>query len=156
MIHARDIFEFDLKNFFSLVSLDKIASVLIRKCIPVNLVRQLYYINASAVKLKSPARLNEFEHMMKKLIMDKSSPDELINHPRPISYLYRLRGVPQGANTSPLLATLILEDGILNRGIDALMYADDGLYYGDIDQPVITPNNGMLEGNIFFNLGKSK
>lgn len=35
------------------------------------------------------------------------------------------------------------------------MYADDGLYYGDIDQPIITPNSGMLEGNIYFNLAKS-
>jgi len=155
VIVARDIFEFDLKKFFDLVSLDKISSILIRKGIPVNLVRQLYYINASAVKIKGDRKLNEFEHMMKRLIMNNSTPDEVINHNRPISYMYRLRGVPQGANTSPLLASLILEDGILNRGMDAVMYADDGIYYGDLDQPIITPNSGMLEGNIYFNLGKS-
>lgn len=155
VIVARDIFEFDLKKFFDLVSLDKISSILIKKGIPVHLVRQLYYINASAVKLKGERKLNEFEHMMKKLIMNNSSPDEVINHNRPMSYMYRLRGVPQGANTSPLLASLILEDGILNRGMEAVMYADDGIYYGNLDQPIITPNSGMLEGNIYFNLGKS-
>jgi hypothetical protein len=144
-----------LKNFFDNVNLDQISALLIQKGIPVDLVRKLYYINSCAVKFKSPALINEFEHMMKRLIHLNRSPNEVINHPRPISYMYRLRGVPQGAPTSPLLATLILEKGIFNRGINTIMYADDGLYYGNIEQPIITPNSGMLEGNIHFNLDKS-
>lgn len=129
--------------------------MLVKKGVPINLVRKLYYINASSIRLKSPYKLNEFEQMMKRLIMNKSTPDEVINAPRPLSYMYRLRGVPQGAPTSPLLSTICLEEGILNRGMTTIMYADDGLYYGNIDQPIITPNSGMLEGNIHFNLNKS-
>lgn len=146
--------EFDLRNFFSLVNLDKISVVLMKKGVPINLVKKLYYINASAISLKGPNRLNEFEHMMKKLIMS-GTPEEVISAPRPIGYTTRLRGIPQGASTSPLLATLTLENAIMDRGVKTVMYADDGLYYGDIDQPLITPNSGILEANIHFNLEKT-
>lgn len=166
-IYARDIFEFDLKQFFPNVNLDAISFKLIQKGVPVNLVRQLYYINCSACVIKPPYRLNEFENMMKKLIMDNRDPDEVINHPRPISYMYRMKGVPQGAPTSPLLATIVLENSILDRrGLTAIMYADDGIYYGDFTDgytgnerhtiPIITPNSGMVTANIFFNHEKSR
>lgn len=75
--------------------------------------------------------------------------------PRPISYMYRAHGIPQGAPTSPIMSTLTLENSILDRGMETIMYADDGLYYGDIDQPIITPNSGMVTNNIKFNLSKS-
>lgn len=129
--------------------------MLIKKEVPINIVRQLYYINTSAVKLKPPYRLNEFEHMMKRLLNGRD-PDEVINSPRPLSYMYRVRGVPQGSPTSPVLATLALENSILDRGMDTVMYADDGLYYGNLDQPIITPNSGIVSANIHFNLQKSK
>lgn len=98
--------------------------------------------------------MNEFEQQMKKLI-HTGTIKEIIEAPRPMSNLYKVRGVPQGAPTSPLLSTLALENSILNRGVNTLMYADDGLYYGDIDQPLITPNSGMVSANIYFNLEKS-
>lgn len=41
---------------------------------------------------------------------------ELMEQPRPISYMYKMRGVPQGAPTSPILATLALHNSILDRG----------------------------------------
>lgn len=157
MIHAKDIYEFDLKKFFDLVNLDAISAKLLQKGVPVQLVRQLYYINCSAVRLPKKVRINEFEHMMKALMMRGASPDEVINHPRPLSYMYRVRGIPQGAPTSPLLATLCLEGSILDRpGLPSVMYADDGMYYGDIgDTPIITPNSGMVTSNVHFNLDKS-
>jgi hypothetical protein len=85
------------------------------------------------------------------------SPDEVINAPRPLSYAYRARGVPQGAPTSPLLSTLLLPGSILDRpGLKSIMYADDGLYFGNIsDIPIITPNSGMVTSNIYFNHAKS-
>lgn len=166
VILARDIFEFDLKQFFDKVNLDAISACLLKKGVPVNLVRQLYYLNCSACRVKPPYLLNEFEHMMKRLIMTGVDPDEVINAPRPISYMYRVQGVPQGAPTSPLLATLILEGSIIGRkGLDVVMYADDGVYYGDFTDgylngkrhtiPIITPNTGMVNGNIYFNHSKS-
>lgn len=155
VLPARDIFEFDLKGFFDSVNLDYISDRLIKAHVPANIVQLLYYINTCACKVKSPYRLNEFEHMMKKLIHKGSSIREVVTAPRPISYMYRVRGVPQGAPTSPVLACLALHGSILDRGMETVMYADDGLYYGQINQPIITPNSGMVTGNIYFNLSKS-
>lgn len=44
-------------------------------------------------------------------------------------------GVPQGYPTSPLLATLCLNDTLLTTPseYDSIMYADDGLFYGNLD-----------------------
>jgi hypothetical protein len=127
------------------------------KGVPMSIIRQMYYINTCACTIKPPFMINEFEHMMKQLIHKNATPDEIINHPRPITYMYRIQGVPQGAPTSPLLATLALEGSILDRpNLKAVMYADDGIYYGNIgDTPIITPNSKMVSYNIHFNLSKS-
>jgi hypothetical protein len=105
--------------------------------------------------VKEPYKLNEFEHMMKRLIHEKKGIKEVVMHPRPISYMYRVRGVPQGAPTSPALAALALHNSVLDRGMNTIMYADDGMYYGNIDQPIITPNSGIVSANIEFNHKKS-
>jgi hypothetical protein len=156
VIKAKDIYEFDLKGFFDSINLDYISNELIKDGVPHNIVKLFYYINTCACNVKSPYKLNEFEHMMKKLIHNGSY-QEVINHPRPLSYMYRVRGVPQGAPTSPALSLLGLHNSILDRpGIKAVMYADDGLYYGDLnDTPLITPNSGIVTANIRFNLSKS-
>jgi hypothetical protein len=142
--------------------------------VPVQIVRMLYYINTSAVKLPRRVRLNEFEHMMKAML-HKGTPDEVINAPRPLSYMNRVRGLPQGAPTSPFLASIALIKPIMNRkGLNCIQYADDGLYYGKLHGnsyleqrddgiiycnpnqiPIITPNSAMVESNIHFNLDKS-
>lgn len=141
---------------------------------PPQIVRMLYYINTSAVKLPRRVRLNEFEHMMKNLL-HKGKPDEVINAPRPISYMYRVRGLPQGAPTSPFLASIALIKPIMQReGLNCIQYADDGLYYGNLHGeayleqredgkiygnpnqiPILTPNTAMQQSNIHFNLDKS-
>lgn len=156
MIKAKDIYEFDLKGFFDSINLDYISNELIKDKVPPNIVKLLYYINTCACNVKPPYLLNEFEHMMKRLL-HKNNYEEIINHPRPLSYMYRVRGVPQGAPTSPALSLLGLHGSILDRpGIETIMYADDGLYYGDLkDTPLITPNSGMVTANISFNLSKS-
>jgi hypothetical protein len=156
VIKAKDIYEFDLKGFFDSINLDYIAMQMTKDLIPHNIVKLFYYINTCACLVKPPYRLNEFEHMMKSLI-HKGSYDEVISHPRPLSYMYRVRGVPQGAPTSPSLSLLGLHDSILDRpGINTIMYADDGLYYGDLkDTPLITPNSGIVSANISFNHKKS-
>lgn len=129
--------------------------MLIKLGVPANIAGQLYYINTCACTVKPPYMTNEFEHMMKKLIHKGNSYKEVITAPRPISYMYRIRGVPQGAPTSPVLASLALHESILDRGVETVMYADDGLYYGEIDQPLITPNSNIVSANIRFNLNKS-
>jgi len=138
------------------VNLDYISDRLIKAHVPVNIVQLLYYINTCAVTVKAPYKLNEFEHMMKQLVHKGSNLREVVTAPRPISYMYRVRGVPQGAPTSPVLASLALHESILDRGVKTVMYADDGLYYGEIKQPLITPNSGIVTANIRFNLAKSE
>jgi len=154
VIQSRDIYEFDLKNFFDSINLSYINKILKKKGFPEYIINKLYYLNTSYVTIKSDRRLNEFENYVKTLLR-KSSYKDVINQGQPIGYMYRIRGVPQGAPTSPVLASLALENSILDRGMNTIMYADDGLYYGNIDQPVITPNSGMVEANIYFNLEKT-
>lgn len=144
-----------MKGYFDSINLDYISVKLIEKEVPVNIVRLLYYINTCAVNVKPPYLLNEFEHMMKRLLHKNSTFKDVVEAPRPLSYMYRVKGVPQGAPTSPVLSTLALEGSILDRGVDCVMYADDGIYYGDINQPLITPNSNMVTANISFNTEKS-
>lgn len=122
--------------------------------VPKSVVDLLYYINTCACITKAPYLLNEYEHTVKRL-MHKGTFKDVVNAKRPIGYMYRVRGVPQGAPTSPVLGNVALHNSILDRGVKTVMYADDGNYYGDIDQPLITPNSGMVEANIRFNLNKS-
>jgi len=42
-----------------------------------------------------------------------------------------LRGVPQGVPLSPLISSLYLDQALLNRRNDIIMYADDGLLFMD-------------------------
>lgn len=154
VIKARDIYEFDLKNFFESVNIDAISNKLSEWKVPAYIIRKLHIINASAVTLKGERKLNEFESNYKKMILSGKMEDR----PTPLSYAHRMRGVPQGAPTSPLLATIILPGSIIDRhiyGLKTVMYADDGLYYGDISNEPITPNSGMVTCNIKFNLSKS-
>jgi len=154
VITARDIYEFDLKNFFNSVNLDYISKILKLKGFPEAIINRIYFLNTSAVFVKPPYAMNEFEQLMKKLLSSWKYED-VITAPKPFSSMYRMRGVPQGSPTSPVLASLALEGSILDRGMKTIMYADDGLYYGNIDQPVITPNNGIVDSNIEFNLSKT-
>lgn len=99
--------------------------------IPNNIVKLFYYINTCACTVKPPYKLNEFEHRMKALL-HSGTPNQVIYQTRPVSYMYRVRGVPQGAPTITC-SLLGLHNSILDRpNIKTVMYADDGLYYGDL------------------------
>jgi len=68
VIYSRDIFEFDLKNFFDNVNLDYVSVQLTKAVVPIDVVKRLYFLNTSSVKVKKPYLLNEFEEKMKKLL----------------------------------------------------------------------------------------
>jgi retron-type reverse transcriptase len=152
----KNIFEIDLKGFFDSVNLDYISARLASFKIPIDVVKLLYYINTCAIDVKPPYKLNEFEHMMKKLLHKDSSFEEIVHHNRPLSYMYRVRGVPQGAPTSPFLAILAM-DGITERsGIKSVAYADDVVYFPErSDTPMLTPNSKIVSANVYFNMDKS-
>lgn len=158
VLKSPDIFEFDLKGYFDSINLAYISQKLRNKLIPEDIIELVYYINSTGVITKSPYLLNEFEHKIKDLVHKGSSYEDIVKaQDRHLSTIYSgLRGVPQGSPLSPMLASLAMEGSILDRpGLKSLVYADDGLYYGKIDQPIITPNTGMVKGNIKFNLDKS-
>lgn len=70
-------------------------------------------------------------------------------------------GVPQGAATSPTLATILLKNTIFKmptynkeKETSCVMYADDGLFYGNIKE-VLDPVPVMRHYGISFNDQKS-
>jgi hypothetical protein len=66
--------------------------------------------------------------------------------------------VPQGASTSPFLANLALEEGLMNRRARCLQYADDGIFYGGTLGDKTFPkgeNEDMRRASIEFNKDKS-
>lgn len=130
--------------------------MMLKDGIPEDITKLMYYINSSACTVRPPYRINEIDHMIKALI-HKGDFEDVINRPRPMSSMYNVKGVPQGAPTSPVLSLLGLHNSVFDRpGIETLMYADDGLYYGDIaNTPLITPNTGIAKGNIRFHPDKS-
>ena len=78
---------------------------------------------------------------------------------------FKTRGVPQGSPTSPLLSTLSLHGSLLSsdveessyggRATEILMYADDGLFYGDLDGFHLEHTLSMSLQDINFNYEKS-
>jgi len=49
------------------------------------------------------------------------------------------RGLPQGLPTSPILTILALEEMLVKRSkFKVLMYADDGLFYGNGEAPELS------------------
>jgi len=69
------------------------------------------------------------------------------------------RGLPQGLPTSPILTILALEEMLIKRSkFNVLMYADDGIFYGNGKAPdlkELLPNIDERHG-IVFSLEKSK
>lgn len=108
VISAREIYEFDLKQYFSRVSLDAISTRLVQFGVPNHVVAYLRKINQISLP-----------RMPKERLTDESE-------------LYALNeegyGVPQGASTSPWLAILPLDTTLFCMGFNrTIQYADDGL-----------------------------
>jgi hypothetical protein len=45
----------------------------------------------------------------------------------------KVNGVPQGIPVAPLLSLLVLNVAMFQQGMKCIMYADDGFFYGDIE-----------------------
>ncbi|KAM3066035.1 hypothetical protein ACMFMG_012159 [Clarireedia jacksonii] len=89
--------------------------------------------NSSIVKLPKLMKLEEVEAIKRKEMEE----DRKRKSYRAMAFR-NVIGIPQGAATSPTLATILLNDTVFkaatSAGYDAktLMYADDGIYYGNL------------------------
>lgn len=159
VIYAKDIFEFDLKGYFDSINIGYIDEMLSKIKVPTGVRAMLYYFNSSPCIVRPPYLMNEHEHTLKRLHHKNMGCQELYMSTKDKTYS-KIFGVPQGAPTSPALANLAMHESILSRPtqgnpLESLAYADDGLWYGNITQPLITPNTGMVRGNITINTNKS-
>ncbi|HYT41843.1 MAG TPA: reverse transcriptase domain-containing protein [Methylomirabilota bacterium] len=74
---------------------------------------------------------------------------------------YRSVGLPQGGALSPLLSvlTLIVLDELKEKGINHVIYCDDGIFYSDEPIDFIEEAQSLLDKNgigAYFSLPKSK
>jgi hypothetical protein len=216
VIHARDIFEFDLKNFFNEVNIEKISEMMKRDGIPESISEMFKSIHLVGVtlpayvpstmdelteelrakplsaydfqpKLKQQAGTSRFVEVLPEAVqsnllkrLDYSGqlkPSTLLTSffdvVRSSIKRKRLEGVPQGLPTSPLLSTLLLRNS-LERQRDCILYADDGLFYGNLSGGLtvhkavdafggisislrreITETDEMKSQNVMFNKSKN-
>jgi len=65
-----------------------------------------------------------------------------------------VEGFPQGSPISPILCSAILGDSVFKMG-KCVMYADDGLFYGNLKGFELEPNQEMRTANLSFAKEKS-
>jgi len=154
-ISARDIYEFDLKQFFPSVIVENVSEILVRHGLPVRLVLRLEKINESIIQKATQGDLmpeverdkrEAYEMTLKEL---EKRPDtafsamakNLITMGIPTRRIFK--GLPQGAPTSPFLSNLISQEALFKKyamepnaalgfakPYGLIMYADDGFFYG--------------------------
>jgi len=120
LLDSPNIYEADYTGFFDNISHNGLRYVLTTRLgIPSNELEFIMRLNSSVVKL--PAEKLLFEPDVGKTHIDRLwdyNYEELVGNAK-----YKDRGVPQGAPTSPNLATLVHR--VLERVIKVIFYADD-------------------------------
>jgi retron-type reverse transcriptase len=126
------IYEFDLKSFFNLVDVNRVAKILDRYDWRLGAYVKTVNINSIA---KFKELLPEVEYFQEGDIIHK-------------------QGLPQGLPWSPLLASLVLSDIGLK---DTLMYADDGLVFYKNTNPLtkLLERTQLLEAGLEIEWNKS-
>jgi len=138
------IYEFDLKNFFGNVLVNKISERLRKLRVPKLVVQHLEDVNLSIPRLP-PEELLDEQLIHKKIeFYDKmqsrfSSTSHYQDNTMEIFSMFSsnqqevlYRGVAQGAPTSPLLSILLLNHFMRQHSqYQCLMYADDGIFFSD-------------------------
>lgn len=154
VIHSPNIFEFDLKGFFDNVSFDYINKKLIEYGIPREIMTRIAFIQACRVLVPQKSPFNPvWMEAFQELPWLK-----VINSPKALMGMYTIKGVPQGNPTSPVLASITLTDTVMKPypNMKCLMYADDGIFYGDkIYLEEIQKDKKFREAGIEFNWSKS-
>jgi hypothetical protein len=120
VLPASNIYEYDLVKFFDRVSIVNISTVLEGLGCPPSIV----------------AYLEDVSRYSYPTLQDVDETDESAAHYRAANDgleagFHSEQGVPQGAPTSPFLASLALENSLFALGNGCVQYADDGIFYGD-------------------------
>jgi len=148
VIHRNNIYEFDLEKFFDRVNVGLLEAVLRDSGVPKRYVKIVRGWNNS---------IPSFGNQGPEVVTDEKyftlTLEDLSREERPGRY-----GIPQGGAFSPFLSLLALEHSVF-KVAPAVMYADDGLYYGD--SPVLESvqeldkSKAFVEAGISFNHKKS-
>lgn len=134
ILNARNIFEFDFIGFFNTVKLEAVGTQLFNYGVPKYIV--IHYLNLSSSDITNVG----VEKMMAMLGSDADN-SVFGKAWRKYEYIHKFRkgwrsvGLAQGFSLSPILSVLplIVLDELEKVGVYSLIYADDGLFYGDAD-----------------------
>jgi len=157
LIEKDNIYEFDFEKFFDKVKLNILPAILKKYSVPdwVNqwICQIFFHYNLDGVKFDEESK-DWDEILLNDLILDNLN----FNQTPGFYNQALLRGVPQGVPLSPLISSLYLDQALLNRREDMIMYADDGLIFMDkpfkfdviwtynknLNRPIVH-NNRLLE-----------
>nr|YP_010218632.1 hypothetical protein LK370_mgp191 [Morchella brunnea]UBU98369.1 hypothetical protein [Morchella brunnea] len=141
--HAAYIYEFDLVGYFNSVRIDTVGRELMNFGVPKYITWHLMSLFSGDVENITPKRLielkeGEFKDTWKKVWTKY----EYLHKYREG---WRSRALPQGSGISPILSVLpliCLEGGAKKEGLNIIMYADDGIIYGnkELDYHIIAEN----------------
>jgi len=189
LLDSSNILEFDLKNFFDSVSLEALRKQLSKFSVPSWLIQRLEFISQNAPKFKegaytvvseeTPLEVGMLTRSMLKQELERQGKavrdrgiiaryDKLnefgIRVPSekhaPWGHIFpETVGLPQGAPTSPLCASVVLESLLRQFGTLICQYADDGILAGDLWKYSITQEDGtkksllerLHDNDLFFN-----
>jgi len=142
---SKFIYEFDIKGFFNNVSIYKTMHALRDRGMPLPNRKNLFEVLVSCPANISLSDMDsiksEYDASLAKrqwYINKKGVPDILLRNLNlaPAAQEQMTKGLPQGAAPSTILSLLALSDwyqSLKAKGIELLMYADDGIMYSDQD-----------------------
>jgi len=161
VIHAKNIYEFDLKGFFDNVSLDALDNILNKLEISSDFGAAISVLNKSLIKLPKKQLLEEIDETLNTIAAQArtwETAEWIMNYEPLIPNFLKTHGVPQGSPMSPFLSTLVIEEYLFkevkSQGHELLMYADDGMIFSE--QGInFKPSKETIEAGMEFNLEKS-
>lgn len=162
MLKKRYVFELDYTKFFDKINLYRIADELSMLGLPEPLVLFTFELNRSPVSFRGNLKLDESQAILKgwgkdaplftvRIDINGKASTSPTNNPNVI-------GVPQGAPTSPNLATIALrriEHRCEKANVDIVLYADDVILASDSEfDPVVLAED--RPSGIIINHAKSR
>lgn len=166
VVNKKNIWEFDLKQFFDTVDLVALKQQMQIYKFPDSIVEQFYKIHQCHPQLPAEELLDESHTrygdpdgpwkmgLTGAKVYDGLHPKALWAQGPPGSMRRPLSGVPQGAPTSPLLSLILLTDSVMTLSEQTTMYADDGNLASDL--PIHLPKANQFNAEYGINFHPDK